>query len=173
MGEVIINEEWRSIDGYLNYQVSNIGRVRNSKTGRILKPAYSNTYLAVPLGKDGKYTSTNIHRLVANEFVENLDNKPFVDHIDGNRENNIYTNLRWATHSENGMNCTKKKNTSSIYKGVSFNRRLHKWSAQIKLNKKNIFIGYFMDETEAAKVYDEKAMELFGEYAKLNFPDDE
>ena len=40
MGEVVINEEWRSIDGYLNYQVSNIGRVRNANTGIILRPRY-------------------------------------------------------------------------------------------------------------------------------------
>ena len=90
--------------------------------------------------------------------------------MDGDRENNVYTNLRWATHSENGMNYTKTKNTSSIYKGVSFNKRLHKWSAQIKLNKRKLFLGYFKDEVDAAKAYDEKAKELFGKYAKLNFP---
>ena len=88
----IVNEEWRSIDGYLDYQVSNIGRVRNAKTGRILKPRYRGkkmNYLSVALYSKGDQTNFSVHRLVANEFIPNPENKQHVDHIDGNKENKV------------------------------------------------------------------------------------
>ena len=70
--ETIINEEWRSISGYLNYRVSNIGRVRNSKTGKILKPGcVHGGYEQVNIGRSNPQ---KIHRLVAHEFIENPTN---------------------------------------------------------------------------------------------------
>ena len=98
MSQIIITEEWRSIDCYINYQVSNIGRVRNSDTGRILKPRIrgkNHDYQAVALYKDRKQNNCSIHRLVAIEFIPNLENKPQVDHIDMDKFNNSVSNLRW------------------------------------------------------------------------------
>ena len=54
MGMVIVNETWKSIDGYINYQVSNLGRIRNANTGRILRPGNSNGYNVVALYIDNK-----------------------------------------------------------------------------------------------------------------------
>jgi hypothetical protein len=70
------------------------------------------------------------------------------------------------------MNRSKqtKRPTSSKFKGVRLEKRAGKWRAQIKINKKYIYLGLFSDEEEAARAYDLKAQELFGEYAALNFP---
>ncbi len=117
------SEQWASIDGYRNYQVSWWGRVRNAKTGRILKSSVSSsTHLTLGLSKMGKAKSFSVHVLVAREWVENPDNKRCVDHIDGNKANNHHENLRWASHSENNRNQKKHKEGSSVYKGVSFHR---------------------------------------------------
>ncbi len=105
-----------------------------------------------------------IHRLVANEFIENPDNKPFVDHINRTVNDNTIKNLRWVSKSENSMNRTKQQNASSTYKGVSFNKPANKWHARIKLDGKNKHLGYFASEKEAAVKYNEAAIEHFGEH---------
>ena len=70
--EGIVNECWRSVSGHINYQVSNIGRVRNAITGRILKPDTSGRgYFTIRLSMGGTWTKFVIHRLVAQEFIEN------------------------------------------------------------------------------------------------------
>ncbi len=80
------NECWRNISAYLDYQVSNIGRVRNSSTRRILKPCIRQAggYHTVVLynGKSG--TRFRVHRLVAQEFIDNPEEKSFVDHVHHN-----------------------------------------------------------------------------------------
>ena len=176
MSQLIITEEWRSIDGYINYHVSNIGRVRNSDTGRILKPRIrgkNHDYQAVALYKDGKQNNCSIHRLVAIEFIPNLENKPQVDHIDMDKFNNSVNNLRWVNNSENGMNHKKNTNiiTTSQYKGVSYHKPSGKWITSIGFNNSRKHIGLYATEIEAAKAYDVKARELHNEFACLNFPD--
>lgn len=96
-------EEFRNVFG--KYEVSNLGSVRNSKTGRTLAQVLDRYgYPVVCLHEDGKNYSVKVHRLVANAFVDNKENKPQIDHIDGNKENNVYTNLRWVTPKENSEN---------------------------------------------------------------------
>ena len=110
----IINEEWRSVSGNANYQVSNIGRVRNVKTERILKPRIGGSgkcYFIVALCKDSARANSYIHRHVAQEFIDNPDSKKYVDHIDHNKTNNTILNLRWVSNSENSMNRMKRQNT--------------------------------------------------------------
>ena len=99
-----MNEIWKAIEDYPNYEVSNLGNVRNKKTKRVLRPAKLNTgYLQVRI-KDstGVYRGRNIHRLAMITFnpVENMDDLQ-VDHIDFNRQNNCLENLRWLTPTEN------------------------------------------------------------------------
>lgn len=95
-------EEWRPIDGFPNYQVSNKGRVMNLKSGRVLKPRVDgHNYEYVALYKSGKPKDYRIHRLTAEAFIPNINNLPQVDHRDENKRNNDVSNLRWVTISEN------------------------------------------------------------------------
>lgn len=88
-----------------------------------------------------------------------------VDHIDGDRLNNCRGNLRECTQSQNNANVRKYKNK---YKGVCFNKREQKFKAQIMHEGKYHWLGYFETEEAAARAYNEKAKELFGEFAYLN-----
>jgi hypothetical protein len=92
----------------------------------------------------------------------------FVDHINGNGLDNRDENLRLATNSQNQMNSRKRSGTSSRYKGVSLQRK--RWRAQIKLDGKLIYLGMFDTEEQAAMAYDYAAIELFGEFSRINFP---
>ena len=98
-------EEWRPISDYEElYQVSNYGRVKSFHKGstRILKPALNvQGYLFVILYNKRKTFHARLSRLVAKVFIPNLDNKPEVNHIDGNKLNNYVENLEWVTSSEN------------------------------------------------------------------------
>lgn len=172
----INNEEWKNIDGYLNYQVSNLGRVRNSFTGRILKQQTSHQgYLVISLRDDSKKHKYSVHRLVAKEFIPNPLNLPQIDHIDNEKTNNTITNLRWVNNSQNQMNMPKRNGVfTSVYKGVNWHKGHQAWVARVGFENKRIHLGDFETAKEAAKAYNEKATELFGEYAKLNeISDDE
>ena len=95
-------EIYKKIEGKQNYSVSNIGNVRNDKTGRILKlNKKSNGYLQVMLGR--KTTPLYVHRLVATAFVGNPLKKPQVNHINGDKGDNRAENLEWVTVSENAL----------------------------------------------------------------------
>lgn len=90
------------------------------------------------------------------------------DHINGDGLDNRRINLRIATFAQNQMNRRKNPGFSSRFKGVMWNKQHNKWMTQIKINKKQIHLGYFSDEVEAAKAYNVAALEHFGEYARLN-----
>lgn len=94
---------WKKIERNNNYSINKNGEVRNDATGRIKTPFKNkaNGYLIVDLYKNNKSQKVPIHRLVAEAFIPNPENKLTVDHIDGNRQNNSIENLRWATYSEN------------------------------------------------------------------------
>lgn len=96
-------EEWRPVIGYEDtYIVSNMGVVKNKKTGRILKQYKEKRgYLRVCLSRKGVSKVWRVHRLVALAFIPNEKNKPFIDHINGKRDDNRVQNLRWCTHEEN------------------------------------------------------------------------
>ena len=104
---------------------------------------------------------------MAQEFIDNPGDKSEVDHIDNNKQNNRINNLRLCSRSENNMNTRKQKTCSSNYKGVSYFKRDQKWLAVIHINSGQKHLGLFASEEDAARAYNEKAMELFGEYAKL------
>ena len=111
-------EEWRNIRGYEGlYQVSSIGRVRNTKTGRVLKGSKDNHgYLKVDLYKNNTRKSHKVHRLVAKAFVENPKSKPCIDHINTIKTDNYFKNLRWVSYKENNNNELTRKHSSEARK---------------------------------------------------------
>ncbi len=168
--EATHREFWKAVDMYLNYEVSNCGRVRNATTGKILKPYLNNNgYYYVSLSKDKKVKKFYIHRLVAAEFIDNLDKKPNVDHIDHDKTNNCINNLRWVSQSQNGMNRKKQvPPSSSNYKGVFFHKQNNKWRAHLKRDGVRQYLGSYDNEIDAARAYNKAALGIFGEYALLN-----
>ncbi len=99
----VIGEVWKPIPNYEGfYEVSNIGRVRSLyRYKKILHPSDTNGYRTVELWKGKKRKRIGVHRLVAMAFIDNPDNKPFVNHKDETRDNNSVDNLEWVTHLEN------------------------------------------------------------------------
>ena len=100
-----MNEVWRDIAGYENlYQVSNLGRVKSlyNRNGHIMKLYTSDAnYLYALLSDNGKQKPFSIHRLVAKAFIPNPENKPEVNHINGDKHDNRAENLEWCTRREN------------------------------------------------------------------------
>lgn len=113
-------EIWQPIRGfYLLYEVSNKGRVKsyakNNRVGRILSQSTEKlkhtNYKQVTLVKNGKKYNRRLHRLVAEAFLENTENKPHVNHIDNNGENNDVSNLEWCTQRQKSIHATKQGRT--------------------------------------------------------------
>lgn len=93
-----------------------------------------------------------------------------IDHIDGDKTNNKFNNLRICTHNQNQHNQGIRKSNRSGYKGVSFMKSAGKWQAQICCNSKIKHLGLFMSKEDAARSYDKAALEIHGEFAWTNFP---
>ena len=91
-----------------------------------------------------------------------------IDHKDGNRLNNCKSNLRFCTSAENNRNRGKQKNNKSGYKGVYHASRGSRWVANIRINRKTIYLGTFTNKLDAAKTYNEAAIKYHGEFACLN-----
>lgn len=107
-----MQEIYKSIKGYEGlYEVSNLGNVKSLKKvrgralsgERLLKPHIVNGYVMVTLCKDSKPFNASVHRLIAEAFIPNPENKETINHIDGNKQNNSIDNLEWATQRENNI----------------------------------------------------------------------
>lgn len=120
-----------------------------------------NTYYAVQSKKD---KLIYMHRQILN-----VPDGMLSDHINHNGLDNRECNIRICTFAENQHNQKPRKTGSSKYKGVVWSKRTQKFLAQIRFEKKTINLGYYDSEIEAAKAYDVKALELFGEFAYTNF----
>jgi len=142
-----------SIEGYPNYTINRNGDVKNTKTGRILKPALRTGYYIVDLSKDGNRKIFTIHRLIALAFIPNPDNKPNIDHINRIRTDNRLENLRWCTQKENCNNFPMLKTNTSGITGVCWNKQSQKWWVQ----KNGKYYGYFESKDDAIA----KAIEVY------------
>jgi hypothetical protein len=109
--------------------------------------------------------------ILLHRFLTNCPPGMVVDHIDGNGLNDRQSNLRVCTQGQNMRN-RRPRGKVSKYKGVSRPKGRTKWAARIRQDGRALYLGHFEDEVEAAKAYDRKAYELFGEYAYLNFPEE-
>lgn len=93
-----------------------------------------------------------------------------VDHTNGGKLDNRRANLRICNHTENMRNRKSQSGGTSQFKGVFWDKHYQKWRAQIKVNNKRFHLGRFEKEVDAARSYDDAALEHHGEYARLNFP---
>jgi hypothetical protein len=131
MTEIWMDIEIDNVD--YNYEVSNKGNVKNTQTGRILKPHLRTGYYSISLSNINKKKTYNIHTLVATMFIDNPNNCKVINHIDGNKLNNNVENLEWCTYKENTAHALENK--------------------LIKLHRKKVKqLSY--DGTQLIKIYD-------------------
>lgn len=123
---------------------------------------HGNDWYAVRADKNNKMIYMHRHIL-------NAEHGQRVDHKQNGGLDNRRANLRFCTQSQNLQNTRPRQNTSSKYKGVSWNKHANKWIASIRINGKSKHLGLFVSELNAAKAYDRNARILFGSFAKTNF----
>ena len=132
------------------------------KAGQIAGSLHSSGYWEVCL----KGITYKVHRIIYLLQNKTSPGNKIIDHVNG--KNDIF-NLRFATHSQNCHNRGKcKSKTSSKYKGVYWSDQRQKWKARIYINKKQIWLGYFAKENDAALAYNKAAFKYVGEFAFLN-----
>jgi len=108
MNSLTHKETWLPIKEFETYHISNYGNIKNIKTGRMLKPSVKSQYLCVSLVRlDGVRKGFKVHRLVAEAFINNDENKAEVNHKDKNKLNNNVDNLEWSTRQENNLHRCK------------------------------------------------------------------
>jgi hypothetical protein len=161
-------EIYKDIQGYEGYyQVSNLGNVRSLdrkvnhpkgglslRKGFLLKPEMTFfCYFRVPLSKNKTKKRVSIHRLVAETFIPNINNKSEVNHIDGNKTNNKIENLEWVTSRENIHHYHLSNGVKNV--GISYAKRMNKFQVSIYINKKKVYLGSFKTEQEALNKYNE------------------
>lgn len=160
-------EIWKDVLGYENlYKVSNLGNVKSLKrivkrslkgdlliNEKILKPGNKDGYMQVSLCNNGVKKNYKIHRLVAQAFIENKNNKPIINHIDGKRHNNKVENLEWCTQSENIVHAYKIGNKKPI-NSKAYNKNLCYKIINTVTNEK------YKTITQAAKKYNIKRTTL-------------
>lgn len=171
MGEV-----WRPIEGLEGYEISSHGRVkslektwysgrgnskREYKPETIMKAAVSKGTLQVPI-RGRRY---NVARLVALAFIPNPESKEYVDHIDGDVENNHVGNLRWATNQENQMNRGVMATNSSGYPNAYFVNG--KYRSRVKVDGVTRSLGTYATAEEAYTVALEFKRQRYGDFVRL------
>lgn len=173
-----MNEIWKDILGYEGlYQVSEYGNVKSLSRkitkgnityvtkDKILKQSVDSVgYPYVNLSDYKKQKTFRIHQLVAVAFLNHIPNKHkglVIDHIDGNKLNNITTNLQLITNKKNTSK--DRKNKSSKYTGVSWHKQSNKWLAQFKENGTTKYLGTYETEEQARDAYNASQERMYSE----------
>jgi hypothetical protein len=171
-------EIWKDIPGYEGiYQVSDIGNVKSLSREKLIRGKYPITtkekilkqlvnprgYLIVILCKNNLKKTINVHILVAMAFLNHKPDgthKIVVDHINNNKLDNRLVNLQLINHRENSSK--DRKNGTSKYTGVCWQKSNNKWQSEITINGKKKYLGLFTDEYEAHLAY-QKALKMYHE----------
>jgi hypothetical protein len=161
---MLMIEVFYTIYGFDKYEISNLGRIRNKKTKRFVKPKKDKDDYLYPglYTKNGKRLFRRVHRLVAETFIINPFGKPLVDHIDGEVSNNNLENLRWATPVENSQHMRKFRKSATNVKGIYFENG--RYRVRLSRDGKRLCLGYFDTLEEAKVVRKDAMMELAGEF---------
>jgi hypothetical protein len=118
-------------------------------------------YVSIKIKRKRYQAHRLAHLYMTGNFPEN-----FTDHINHIRDDNRWTNLRDATLSQNQANQSKRKDNTSGYKGVCWDKAAKKWRATINYMNKNIYLGLYTTPQEANEAYKKKAIEIYGEFAE-------
>lgn len=124
---------------------------------------FNDGYALRGVRRNGGVSKIRMHRFLM-DTPKGMD----TDHINGDKLDNRYCNLRVCSHHENIMNRQKSIKNTSGYIGVSWHKNYNKWSAQINIEGKKKTIGYYDDKIEAARDYNKMAIKYRGEFARLN-----
>jgi hypothetical protein len=160
-------EVWKNIPDFENYQVSNLGNVRNINyrdTGKFrslsLRVDKQNRQ-KVDICKGGKPYTYRVYVLMAMSFLNHKPcrHKIVVDHIDNNPSNDKLYNLQLVTHR---FNNTKDRKGTSKYTGVYWDKQRKKWRSQISINGKSKYLGSYKNEKQASMAY-QKELKLLNE----------
>ena len=127
-------------------------------------------WFAVNVDSSGKhwYAKSKALNCYMHRLIVHAPEGMYVDHINGDGLDNRTENLRICTNRQNCMNAKKRMNATSRYKGVHYHSQSKRWRAQIRIDKRKVYLGCFAAERDAAKAYNEAARKHFGEYAALN-----
>jgi hypothetical protein len=173
-----MEEIYKDVEGFPHYEVSNLGNVRHKKRKQILKPRENKkkgTYICfeVHLADETKIQKNQkIHRLVANAFIPNPENKTEIDHIDRNPANNRVDNLRWTTRAENMINCSLRSDNISGHRGIYFVKQRQKWVICYEFEKKKHYGGQYDTFEEAVANYKDPSNLKSGETLDYSKPVD-
>lgn len=144
-------------------------KVSQFKWHTVFKRAGGKPYANTSMHISGSSENRKKRNITMHRFIIPTPSNLQIDHINGDTLDNRKENLRQVTNSQNHMNIGKmKKQCSSKYKGVSLRKGTGKWRSLIKRNGKAIELGLFSTELEAAKAYNDAAIEFHGTFAKLN-----
>lgn len=162
------------------YSITKEGKVFSHKGNKFLTPFLESrkgakTYYKVTLCNNSVNKTVSLHRIIAEHFVPNPQNKKFVDHINRDKTDNKLENLRWVSMVENNRNKSKTvwgktKLPQSTYKGVHWDNVKSKWVVRtvdkLGVNKN---LGRFDDEKEAAKAYNDYIKEEYKDFSEFNY----
>lgn len=141
----------KAITNFENYSISTLGKVINNNTKKVKKPTdnYSGKgYLCVDLHNNGKRKRFYVHRLVADAFIPNPENKPYINHKDGNPKNNRVENLEWCTPRENVEHASKVLGAMKQYTNANNKRKKKVKQIDIVTNR---VVGIFDSMREAER----------------------
>jgi hypothetical protein len=158
----LIKELFEYRDGFLYWKVDRVAnKVKGEKAGYVNEKKTGARHV-LTVNRKLYYLSRLIFLWHHGELPD------VVDHEDRNKLNNRIENLRKATSIENGKNKTARKNSSSIYLGVTRRKARNSWEASIEVNGKGIYLGQFKKEYQAALAYNREAVRHHKEFANLN-----